>query len=122
MMRINRYLLAFCAILVAFGLIVAGYYKVMFDIQRKRAETAAAEIKATRQALEAANVYTEKTVIIREKGNAATQRIYKAPNADSPVPDGVLSAWRDGIGRLRDDSAEPADPASVQGAVQGAGG
>ena len=113
MMQLNRYLLAFCAILVAFGLIVAGYYKVMFDIQRKRAEAAAAEVAAAKQALEASDAYTEKTIVIREKGNAATQRIYMAPNADSPVPDGVLSAWRDGIDRLRDPSAKAADPASV---------
>jgi hypothetical protein len=118
----RRYLIAFGITFVVFCLIVAGYYKVMFDLQRKRNQVAAAEIAATKQALEASETYTEKTVIIREKGNAATQRIYKAPNADSPVPDGVLSAWRDGIGRLRDDSAKPADPAGVQGAVQGAGG
>ncbi len=115
----RRYLIAIAATIMVFLLLVAGYYKVMFDLQRKRNQVAAAEIAATKQALEAANVYTEKTVTIREKGNAATQRIYKAPNADSPVPDGVLSAWRDGISRLRDDSA---DPAGVQEAVQGAGG
>lgn len=109
----RRYAIAFCAVLVALGLVLAGYYKVMFDIQRKRAEAAAAEISATKQALEASNTYTEKTIVIREKGNAATQRIYMAPNADSPVPDGVLSAWRDGIDRLRDPSAKAADPASV---------
>lgn len=109
----RRYVIAFCAVLVALGLVLAGYYKVMFDIQRKRAEAAAAEIAATKQALEASNTYTEKTIVIREKGNAATQRIYMAPNADSPVPDGVLSAWRDGIDRLRDPSAKAADPASV---------
>jgi hypothetical protein len=118
----RRYLIAIAATIMVFLLLVAGYYKVMFDLQRKRNQVAAAEIAATKQALEASETYTEKTVVIREKGNAATQRIYKAPNADSPVPDGVLSAWRDGISRLRDDSAKAADPAGVQGAVQGAGG
>jgi flagellar biosynthesis/type III secretory pathway M-ring protein FliF/YscJ len=111
MIRLNRYVLILCFVVVAFGLIVAGYYKVMFDIQRKRAEAAAAEIAATKRALEASEVYTRQTIIIREKGNAATQRIYKAPEAATAVPDDVLSAWRDGIDSLRDDKS--ADPASV---------
>lgn len=113
MMKLNRYVLILCFVVVGFGLIVAGYYKVMFDIQRKRAEASIAEAKDARRALEAAETYNRQTIIIREKGNAATQRIQQAPNAVTPVPDDVLSAWRDGIDRVRGLDAAPDNPASV---------
>lgn len=113
MMRLNRYVLAFCAVLVAFMLIVAGYYKVMFDIQRKRSEAAVAETAATRRALDAANAYTQQTIVIREKGDDATVRIREAPGADAPVPPDVLSAWRAGIDGLRNHDSGNAGSSSV---------
>ena len=109
----KRYSVAFAVIFVVFLLIIAGFYKVMFDLQLKRNKAAAAEATANKRALEAADTYTQKTVVIREKGNVITQRIYERPDADSPVPADVLSAWRDGIDGLRNSDAKSADPASV---------
>ncbi len=64
--------------------------------------------------LEALETYTQKTIIIREKSNAATVRIKEAPQAQTPVPDDVLSAWRDGIDQLRSkERAGPDNPATV---------
>ncbi|MEN9419806.1 MAG: hypothetical protein RI988_3427 [Pseudomonadota bacterium] len=118
----NRYLVIIAFGIVIFALVVVGYYRVMFNIQRKRAEASAAEVVETRRALDAANAYTEKTVVIREKGNVATVRIKEAPGAETPVPDGILSAWRSGIDGLRHPGGKDADPAGVQAAVPRAGG
>ena len=100
-MNLNRYALAIAGVIVVFLLVVAGYYKVMFNIQRKRAEASIAEARAAQKALEAAEAYNRQTIIIREKGHAATQRIQQAPSANAPVPADVLSAWHDGIDSVR---------------------
>ena len=83
-------------------------------IERIRTAEAVAQAKANEKALEALEAYNSRTVIIREKGNAATVRIKESPKAETPVPDDVLSAWRDGIDQLRGkEPASPDNPATV---------
>jgi hypothetical protein len=83
-------------------------------IQRIKTAEAVAQAKASQKALEALEAYNSRTVIIREKGNAATVRIKESPKAETPVPDDVLSAWRDGIDQLRGEKpSSPDNPATV---------
>ena len=108
---------------IVFVLIMAGValvFQRMAAHERMRAEQAVAETKANAKALQAVEEYAGRTVVIREKGNAATVKIMEAPTAISPVPDDVLAAWSDGIGQLRQSPGGAADPGPVQGAVQGA--
>ena len=102
---------------IAFVLI-AGAWAVWANreahMERLRTAEAIAQSKANQKALEALEAYNNRTVIIREKGNDATVRIKKAPKAETPVPDDVLSAWRDGIDQLRGkEPAGPDNPATV---------
>jgi hypothetical protein len=102
---------------IAFVLI-AGAWAVWANreahIERIRTAEAVAQAKANQKALEALEAYNSRTVIIREKGNAATVRIKESPKAETPVPDDVLSAWRDGIDQLRGEKpASPDNPATV---------
>ena len=102
---------------IAFVLI-AGAWAVWANrqahMERLRTADAIAETKANQRALEALEAYNNRTVIIREKGNDATVRIKEAPKAETPVPDDVLSAWRDGIDQLRGtEPASPDNPATV---------
>lgn len=108
---------------IVFVLAMAGValvFQRMAAHDRMRAEQAVAEAKANAKALQAVEEYTERTVVIREKGNAATVKIMDAPTASSPVPADVLAAWSDGIEQLRKPPGSAADPGPVQGAVQGA--
>jgi hypothetical protein len=102
---------------VAFVLAMAGlaiFFNAQAERERTRTRQAVERANADRQALEAMETYTQKTIVIREKSNAATVRIKEAPQAESPVPDDVLSAWRDGIDQLRGkEPAKPDNPASV---------
>lgn len=102
---------------IAFVLI-AGAWAVWANrqahIERIKTAEAVAQAKANQKALEALEAYNSRTVIIREKGNAATVRIKESPKAETPVPDDVLSAWRDGIDQLRGKKpASPDNPATV---------
>ena len=102
---------------IAFVLI-AGAWAIWANreahIQRIKTAEAIAQSKANQKALEALEAYNNRTVIIREKGNDATVRIKEAPKAETPVPDDVLSAWRDGIDQLRGTKpANPDNPATV---------
>ena len=102
---------------IAFVLI-AGAWAIWANreahIQRIKTAEAIAQSKANQKALEALEAYNNRTVIIREKGNDATVRIKEAPKAETPVPDDVLSAWRDGIDQLRGkEPAGPDNPATV---------
>jgi hypothetical protein len=102
---------------IAFVLI-AGAWAVWANrqahIERIKTAEAVAQAKANQKALEALEAYNSRTVIIREKGNAATVRIKESPKAETPVPDYVLSAWRDGIDQLRGEKpASPDNPATV---------
>lgn len=86
--------------------------------RRKRAELWAdsaevAETIATNTAKITERTFTKET-IIREKGEAVVQTIEAAPGADTPIPPDVLSAWADGIGRLRDDTGAGSDPRSTR--------
>ena len=96
---------------IAFVLI-AGAWAVWANreahMERLRTAEAIAQAQANQRALEALEAYNNRTVIIREKGNDATVRIKEAPKAETPMPDDVLSAWRDGIDQLR--GKEPAGP------------
>lgn len=102
---------------VAFVLAMAGlavFFNAQAERDRMRTRQAVEQAKADRQSLEALEAYTQKTIVIREKSNAATVRIKEAPQAESPVPDDVLSAWRDGIDQLRGkEPAKPDNPAGV---------
>lgn len=99
---------------------VALFFQRIGAHDRMRAEQAIAEAKANAKALEALETYTSRTVVIREKGNAAAGKIKDAPDAAQPVPDDVLGAWRDGIDQLRNPAPGAADTGPVQGTVQGA--
>jgi len=68
------------------------------------AEKARASVEASQAAQRTAEVTTTaldqhagRTVIIRERADAAVQIIEAAPGADSPVPPAVLDAWRSGL-------------------------
>lgn len=102
---------------IVFVLAMAGlaiFFNAQAERERERTRQAVERAKADRQALEATEAYTKQTIIIREKSNAATVRIKEAPQAESPVPDDVLSAWRDGIDQLRGkEPAKPDNPAAV---------
>ena len=107
---------------IVFVLAMAGValvFQRMAAHDRMRAEQAVAEAKANAKALKATEEYAGRTVVIREKGNAATVKIMEAPTAISPVPDDVLAAWSDGIKQLRQSSSGSANSGPVQGAVQG---
>jgi len=102
---------------IAFVLI-AGAWAVWANrqahIERIKTAEAVAQAKANQTALEALEAYNSKAGISREKGNAATVRIKESPKAETPVPDDVLSAWRDGIDQLRGEKpASPDNPATV---------
>lgn len=108
---------------IAFVLVMAGvalFFHRSAAHERMRAERATAEAEVNQKAMQAVEEYAGRTVVIREKGNAATIKIKEAPDASSPVPDDVLGAWRDGIEQLRQPSGGAANPGPVQGTVQGA--
>lgn len=73
------------------------------------AEKAKARVEASQQAQRQAEVttqaldqHTQRTVIIRERADAAVQIVQAAPGAGDPISPDVLSAWRSG---LRDNPA-----------------
>lgn len=101
------------AILVLMALV--AYARLEHD----RAKKARAQLQvATRQAklndatVKAVDHYTHTVQLIRERADAGVQSVQQAPHADDPVPDGVLDAWRDGIGRLRADDTPPSGEGS----------
>lgn len=84
--------------------------------RRKRAELRAdtaqvAETLATKTAQITERTFTKET-IIREQGEAIVQTVEAAPGAETLIPDAVLSAWSDGIERLRNDAGAGGDPGS----------
>ena len=91
------------------------YWKGRHDAAEKAKAAVAASQAAQRQAeitTTALDEHSTRTVIIRERQDAAVQIIQAAPGSDSPVPPLVLDAWRRGL--LNDASAADADsPASV---------
>lgn len=107
-------------VFVLIMIVVAVIFQRKAAHERMRAEQAVAEAKANAKALQAVEEYTERTVVIREKGNAATVKIMEAPTSSSPVPADVLAAWNDGIEQLRKPPGNAADPGPLQGTVQGA--
>ena len=91
------------------------YVKGRHDAAEKAKAAVAASQQAQRQAevtTTALDEHSTRTVIIRERQDAAVQIIQAAPGSDSPVPPHVLDAWRRGM--LNGSSPADADsPASV---------
>jgi len=109
---VNRYALPAAAIVVAVLLALVFFLRHQLQTADAKAEAATAQVQVEQKAREAVETYTKQTIIIRERGNVAVQRIYEAPDAETPVPASVLSAWRAGIDSVRG-SAEIADPPAV---------
>lgn len=110
----NRYALAALAALVAILLAAALWFQHRSKVEKAKAEAAAAQVQVEQKAREAVETYTKQTIIVRERGNVAVQHIYETPDAATPVPAGVLSAWRSGIDSVRGkSSAKPGDPPAV---------
>lgn len=99
------------AVLAALALVLILWLLWSFDPfgRRKAAEAKAAA--ATMQAdvseatTEALDTYQTRTVIIREKSNAAVQQVQRAPGANDPLPDELRRRWLDGL-RANDAAAE----------------
>ena len=108
----NRYVIPAAAVAVAVLIALVLFFQHRAKVEKAKAEAATAQVQVEQKAREAVETYTKQTIIIRERGNVAVQRIYEAPDAETPVPDGVLSAWRAGIDSVRG-STETADPPAV---------
>ena len=91
------------------------YLRGRHDAAEKAKAAVAASQQAQRQAevtTTALDEHSTRTVIIRERQDAAVQIIQAAPGSDSPVPPLVLDAWRRGL--LNDPGTTDTDsPASV---------
>ena len=110
----NRYILMGCMVIVAISVAAALWFQHRARVEKARAEAAVAQAQVEQKAREALETYTQQTIIVRERGNVAVQHIYDAPDASTPVPDGVLSAWRSGIDSVRgEQGAEPGDSPAV---------
>ena len=110
----NRYLLMGCTALVAVMLVAVLWFQHRARVEKAKAEAAVAQAQVEQKAREAVETYTKQTIIVRERGNAAVQHIYDTPDASTPVPDGVLSAWRSGIDSVRGKpSPKLGDPPAV---------
>lgn len=109
-----RYLLAGMLVAIALALVAVLWFRHQAEVSKEKAEAAIAQAQTEQRAREALETYTQQTIIVRERGNAAVQHIYDTPDASTPVPAGVLSAWRAGIDSVRGkQSAEPSDPPAV---------
>ncbi len=108
----NRYVFPAAAIVVAVLIALVLFLWHQAQTATDKAEAATAQVQVEQRAREAVETYTKQTIIIRERGNVAVQRIYEAPDAETPVPDGVLSAWRAGIDSVRG-STKAGDPPAV---------
>lgn len=101
--------------LTAFALFGALVFAVVYfsgQAQRFERKAREAEQQATNNAnaVQAVDRFHETTTIIKERADEGVQVIQAAPGASDPVPEGVLSGWASGIGRLRDGPAELQDP------------
>jgi len=110
----NRYILIGAVVAVAISVAAALWFQHRARVEKAKAEAAVAQAQTEQNAREALETYTQQTIIVRERGNVAVQHIYESPDASTPVPAGVLSAWRSGIDSVRGkQSAEPGDPPAV---------
>lgn len=108
----NRHVFPAAAIVVAVLIALVLFLRHQLQVATDKAEAAVAQAQTEQKAREAVETYTKQTIIIRERGNVAVQRIYEAPDAETPVPDGVLSAWRSGIDSVRE-GTKAGDPPAV---------
>ena len=110
----NRYLVMGVMLAVAISLAAVLWFQHRARVEKARAEAAVAQAQTEQRAREATETYTRQTIIYRERGNVAVQHIYESPDSSTPVPDGVLSAWRSGIDSVRGkQGSEPGDPPAV---------
>ena len=110
----NRYVFPAAAVAVAVLIALVLFFHHRAKVEKAKAEAATAQVQVEQRAREAVETYTKQTIIIRERGNVAVQRIYEAPDAETPVPAGVLSAWRSGIDGVRGkETPKPGDPPAV---------
>lgn len=71
-----------------------------------RAATAEVQTKVEQATTQAVDRYTTEVRIIRERSDAAVQRVQEAPGADAPLPGAVRDAWLAGV---RHDSGSGTD-------------
>ena len=110
----NRYILIGVMLAVAISVAAVLWFQHRARVEKARAEAAVAQAQTEQRAREALETYTQQTIIVRERGNVAVQHIYESPDSSTPVPDGVLSAWRSGIDSVRGkQGAEPGNPPAV---------
>ena len=106
--------LAALAALVVILLAAALWFQHRAKVEKAKAEAATAQVQVEQNASQETETLRQQTIIIRERGNVAVQRIYEAPDASTPVPAAVLSAWDAGIAGVRGkETPKPGDPPAV---------
>jgi hypothetical protein len=111
---LNRYVFPAAAIAVAVLIALVLFLRHQLQTATAKAEAATAQVQVEQEASQETEALRQQTIIIRERGNVAVQRIYETPDAETPVPAGVLSAWRSGIDGVRGkETPKPGDPPAV---------
>jgi Flp pilus assembly protein TadB len=106
--------LAALAALVVILLAAALWFQHRAKVEKAKAEAATAQVQVEQEASQETEALRQQTIIIRERGDVAVQHIYETPNAETPVPADVLSAWRSGIDGVRGkETPKPGDPPAV---------
>lgn len=110
----NRYAFPAAAIVVAVLIALVLFLRHQVQTATAKAEAATAQVQVEQEASQETEALRQQTIIIRERGNVAVQRIYEAPDASTPVPAAVLSAWDAGIAGVRGkETPKPGDPPTV---------
>lgn len=109
------------AALIFTGAAGAAYWSIYHKgaaSQKPKVEAAQAQAQTSETTTKALDHYTERTVVIREKANAAVRIVQAAPGADAPIPDAVRAAWIDGLRHDDPSASDDPDPAKPEGAVR----
>ena len=77
---------------------------------KAQVHTATVQAETNKAAADVADHYHTKTIVIRERADAAEKAVQAAPSAGQPLPVDVLDAWRASLTRMRDTASKP-DPA-----------
>ena len=110
----NRYAFPAAAVVVAVLIALVLFLRHQVQTATAKAEAATAQVRVEQEASQETETLRQQTIIIRERGNVAVQRIYEAPDASTPVPAAVHSAWSDGIASVRGkETPKSGDPPTV---------
>jgi Rieske Fe-S protein len=111
---VNRYVIPAAAVAVAVLIALVLFFQHRAKVEKAKAEAATAQVQVEQEASKETEALRQQTIIIRERGDVAVQHIYETPDAETPVPAGVLSAWRAGIDGVRGkETSKPGDPPAV---------